>query len=69
MRESNRNLDIPPGIWILTFNFGQVKFPTYICDSCSNTRRIGKNWSSNTPPHVRSFSFRNSLQSFKAVFL
>ena len=41
------------GFW----RFGQVKFPTYICNSRSNTPRIVKNWSSNTPPHVRIGSY------------
>ena len=61
MRESNRNLDIPPPpAYPQEFGFlrfGQVKFPTYICNSRSNTPRIVKNLSSNSPPHVRIGSY------------
>ena len=74
MRESNRNLYIPPPAYPQEFRFwrfDQVKFPTYICNSRSNT--IGKNWSSNTPTpwtnwhfvilELQSFSFLQKLSS------
>jgi hypothetical protein len=46
---------IPPGIWILTFWSGQI--PYIYLYSRSNTPRIVKNWSSNSPPHVRIGSY------------
>jgi hypothetical protein len=60
MRESNWNLDIPPRAYPREFGFwrfGQVKFPTYICNSRSNTPRIVKNWSSNPPLGITKFFF------------
>jgi hypothetical protein len=61
MRESNRNLDTPRafGFW----RFGQVKFPTYICNSRSNTPRIGKTFHNFVILELQSFSFHQKLSS------